>query len=105
MGTGSLEGEIAEFIDQQELRLAVKQEPVRELAFGFGFRQGSEQRRRAGEEHRVTGLDDRPAQRDREVRLADARGAQEQHVFGLSIASGRYLLREKMLLYTDNLVL
>ena len=50
-----------------------------QLPFGFRFGERREQRRRAGEEHRVAGFDHGVAQRNREMRFADAGRTEEQH--------------------------
>ena len=77
------ERQMAELLDEEQLRLAVKQQAIGELPFGFCFGEGREQRGRVREEHGVAGFDDRAAQRDGEVRLAHTGRSEEQHVFGL----------------------
>ena len=64
--------------------LRVEHQAVGELAVGLGFGQRREQRGGAGEEHGVAGFDDGAAERDREMRLADAGRAEDQDVFGLA---------------------
>ena len=63
--------------------LRVEREPLGELALGLGFGQRGEQRRGAGEEDRVAGLDGGAAEGDGEMRLADAGRAEEQDILGL----------------------
>src|SRR5262245_40587656 len=83
---------------RSSLRLAVKQQAIRELSFGFCFGEGCEQRGRAREEYGVARLDDGAAQRDGEVRLAHTRRAEEQHVVGLSEkAAGGQLTDEALI--------
>jgi len=38
MGTASLEGQVAELVDDEELRFAVEGEPLRELPLALGLR-------------------------------------------------------------------
>ena len=73
MGAAALERQVAELVDDQQLRLAVKQQAVGELPLGLGFGQRGEQGGGAGEEDRVARFDDGAAERNREMRLADAR--------------------------------
>ncbi len=37
MGTATFEGQVPELVDDEQLRLGVKHQPVRQLAVGFGF--------------------------------------------------------------------
>ena len=80
MRAAPLERQVAELVDDEQLRLCEEARALGELALGLGLRERREERRRAGEEDRVAGLDDGAAERDREVRLADAGRAEEQHV-------------------------
>src|SRR5579864_2700956 len=84
MGAASLERQVAELVDDQQLRLRVKHQTVAQLPISFGFRERRQERRGAREEDGVAGLDDRPPERDREMRLADAGRAEDQDVFGLT---------------------
>src|SRR5947207_13153945 len=61
----SFERQVAELVDDQQLRLRVKHQAVAQLPGGFGFRQGRQQRGCACEEDWVSGFYDHAAQRGR----------------------------------------
>jgi hypothetical protein len=67
VGAPPFKRQVAELVDDEELRLAAKQQAVGRLPFGLRFGQGGQQRRGAGEEDRVAGFDDGTAQGDRDV--------------------------------------
>ena len=64
--------------------LRVKHQAVAQLPVGFGFGQRRQERGGAREEDGVAGFDDGAAERDREMRFADAGRAEDQDVFGLA---------------------
>src|SRR5258705_10140501 len=77
MRAAAFEGQIAELIDEEELRLTVKHQPIRELSVRFGFRERGQECGGTREEDGVPGLDDGAAECDREMRFADARRAED----------------------------
>jgi hypothetical protein len=83
MGAAPLEGQIAELVDDQQLRLGEKHQPVGELTIGLGPRERAEERGRTDEEDRVPRFDDGAPEGDRQMRLADAGWAEDQDVFRL----------------------
>ena len=98
MGAAAFKRQVSELVDDQQLRLAVKQQALGELAFALGFHERGEQGRRAREEHRVAGFDDGTAECDREMGLADARRAKDKNVFCLREKScGRELADESLI--------
>jgi hypothetical protein len=88
-----LEGQIAQLIDDEELRLREEADLLGEATFGFGLRKRADERRRRDEEDGVSGLDDGAAEADREVSLADTRRAEQQDILGagdeVPVASSR----------------
>jgi hypothetical protein len=79
----AFEGQIAEFVDDQQLGFCEEGELLGELAIEPGAGECAEQRSGAGEEHRVARLDGGAADRDGEVSFADAGRTKEQHIVGL----------------------
>src|SRR4029453_16025276 len=71
MRAAAFERQVPELVDNQQLRLAVKQQALSQLALGFGFGQGREQSGGAREEDGVPGFDDGPPERDGEMRFSD----------------------------------
>src|SRR3954465_3314462 len=71
MRAASFKREVAELVDDQQLRLREKHETVAELSVRFAFGQRRQERRGAGEQDRVASFDDGPSEGDREMRLAD----------------------------------
>src|SRR5579864_595665 len=98
MSAASLERQVAELVDDEQLRLRVKHQAVAELSVGFGFRQRRQERGGAGKEYRVAGFDDGAPERDREMRLPDAGRAEDEHVFGLREKARRRELAHEALI-------
>ena len=95
MGAASFKRQVAELVDDQQLRLGVKHQAITELAVGFGFGQRRQERRGAREEDGVAGFDDGAAERDREMRFADAGRAEDQDVFGWREKARRWPARAR----------
>ena len=74
-----LERQVAKFIDDQQLGLGVVGQLLLEPPFAMGLRQLRDQRRRRREQDRVAGDDGFAPECDRQMGLAHARRAQEQH--------------------------
>lgn len=74
-----LEGQVAELVDDQQLRLGVVGQPLIKPAFPVRLRKLCHQRRGRSEQHGIPGYDGFPAECDRQVRLADARRSEEEN--------------------------
>ena len=97
MGAASFKRQIAELVDDQQLRLRIKHQAVAQLSVGFGFGQRHEEGRGAREEDRVAGFDDGASECDREMCFADTGRAEDQDVFGWpEKVSGRELADEPL---------
>src|SRR5687767_2654922 len=83
MGAASLERQVAELVDDQQLGLAEKHQAVRQLPVGLGPCEGGEQCGGADEKDRVASLDDGAPESNGEMRLADARRTKDEDVFRL----------------------
>src|SRR3546814_5369124 len=66
------ERQVAELVDDPQLRLGVEAEPLLEPSVGVSLDQAGDQRRRGDEQHRVALADRLAAERDGEVGLAAA---------------------------------
>src|SRR3954470_23266673 len=99
MGAAPLERQVAKLVDDQQLRLGVKNQPLAQLAIGFALRERGEERGGAGEEYRMTGFDDGATERDREMRFADAGRAEDQDVFRLREESAGRELADQALIH------
>jgi hypothetical protein len=74
-----LHGQVAQLVDDEQLRLAVVQELLVQAPRGVRGHELRDERRRRREKDGVARRDDRPADADGEVRLAHARRPEEQH--------------------------
>src|SRR5690242_16559836 len=98
MGTASFEGQVPELVDHQQFRLRVEEQAIGELTLALGYGEGREQRGGTGEEHRVASLDGGAAQRDGQMRFADAWRAEDQHIFGGADETARGELADQALI-------
>ena len=73
-----VERQVAELVDDQQLRLGEEGEPFLEPGVGMRLGEAGDQRRGRDEEHRVVLPDRFAAERDREMGLADPGWAEEQ---------------------------
>ncbi len=78
-----LKGQIAEFVDDQELWLGKLREPLVKPAFAVSFGKLRNDRRGCDELHGMPSQDRFTPQRDRQVRLANARRSKQQHVLAI----------------------
>src|SRR3954453_14789154 len=78
-----LQRQVAEFIDDQQLWLRQREQFLVQAPLAMCFGEASDQRRRRGELDRITGQDRLSPERDRQVRLADARRTEQQYVLSV----------------------
>src|SRR6266542_4282532 len=79
-----LQGQVAEFIDDQQLRLGVVRQFLVEPAVELRLHQGGDQRGGAYEQHRVANRKRFASERHGQMRFADARRTKQQQRFPVS---------------------
>ena len=72
------ERQVAEFVDDEQLRLGEMRQPLLEPPVGLRLGQVRDQRHRAGEQHRIASDNRFAAERHGQMRLADARRTEQQ---------------------------
>src|SRR5262249_37665054 len=78
-----LQRQVAEFVDDQQLWLRQREQFLVQAPLAMRLGEASDQRRRRGELHRVTGQDRLSPERDRQVRLTNAWRAEQQYVLAV----------------------
>lgn len=87
-----IERQVAELVDDQQLGLGMEGQALLQASLGMGLDEPGNERRRRHEQHRVALADGLAAERDRQVRLADAgRAEQQQRIAVRHPATGRQL--------------
>jgi len=79
----AIDRDIADLVDDQELGLAVKLQPLLDPVLGIGFCQGGDERHGLGEVGPVTFGDGLDAQSDRQMSLANTGGPEQDHVLAV----------------------
>ena len=80
MGAVTVDGDVADLVDDQELGLAVKLEPLLDAVLGIGLGQRGDQRHGLGEAGPIALGDGLDPQGHGQVGLADPRGSQQDDV-------------------------
>src|SRR6266581_1404196 len=83
VGGQTVEGQVADLVDDEELGLDEELEPFLETALGVGPGEGGDESGGGGERGAVTESTRLEPDADGEVGLADARGTEEQDVVGV----------------------
>ena len=78
MGRVGVERKIAKLVDDKQLGLGKKSEPLFQASLAMGSHERRNQCLRRCEQHRVVLADDLPSKRDREMGLPDARRTEQQ---------------------------
>jgi hypothetical protein len=84
MGGIGLKGQIAELVDDQQLRFGEEAEPLLEPVLGVRLGERGHQRRRRHKQHRVALANGSAAEGDSKMRLADAARQVLTHHLGIA---------------------